>query len=102
MPALAPATSAHVASMVGASPQDPKANRSEIEVMIAKDVVPHAELIACFREAVDFYGMDARACELPRYVKSIHVVEREGPYDRGVNLLRWRRGRELIELLVGL
>jgi hypothetical protein len=52
-------------------------DRSDIEAMVERDVVPHAALVACFRETVDFYGMDARASDLPRYVKSHHTIERD-------------------------
>jgi hypothetical protein len=52
-------------------------DRSDIEAMVDEGAVPHAELIVCFREGVDFYTMDARAADLPRYVKNLHTIERD-------------------------
>lgn len=35
------------------------------------------ELIACFRDAVDFIGTTAAADDLPRWRKNLHQVERD-------------------------
>jgi hypothetical protein len=55
------------------SPSD----EDHIEAMIAKGLVPHRALIACFREAVDYWLGDARAEDLPKYVANLHRVERD-------------------------
>jgi hypothetical protein len=52
-------------------------DRSDIEAMIEKGLVPHDRLVSRFREAVDYYEGDARAEDFPRYVKNLHVVERD-------------------------
>jgi len=51
-------------------------DKSDIEAMVSKDLVPHDALIDCFREAVDF-TMDAKASDVPRYVRNLHGVERD-------------------------
>jgi hypothetical protein len=40
-------------------------------------LVPHDELIARFRSAVDIFSYDARADDLPKYVEHLHRVERD-------------------------
>ncbi len=50
---------------------------SDIDAMIGKDLVPHALLIERFRSAVDVFSMDARADDLPQYVRNLHRVERD-------------------------
>lgn len=55
------------------SPSD----EDHIEAMIEKELVPHQALVACFREAVDYYLGDARAEDLPQYVANLHRVERD-------------------------
>jgi hypothetical protein len=52
-------------------------DRSDIEAMIEKELVPHDRLVARFREAVDYYSGDARADDLPKYVRNLHTVERD-------------------------
>ena len=47
------------------------------EAMIEKGLVPHGALIACFREATDYWLGDARAEDLPRYVENLHRIERD-------------------------
>ena len=44
------------------------ADRGDIEAMVERDLVPHAELVSRFRAAVNEFACDARAEELPRYV----------------------------------
>jgi len=51
-------------------------DKSDIEAMVSRDLVPHDALIDCFREAVDF-TMDAKASDVPRYVSNLHGVERD-------------------------
>jgi hypothetical protein len=50
---------------------------SDIEAMVDRDLVPHDALIDRFRLAVDWFSMDARADEIPQYVKNLHRVERD-------------------------
>lgn len=50
---------------------------SDIEAMIELDLVAHAALLERFELAVDWFGLDARASEIPRYVKNLHRVERD-------------------------
>jgi hypothetical protein len=52
-------------------------DRGDIEAMVDLDLVPHAGLVARFREAVDFFLCDARAEDLPRYWRNLNVVERD-------------------------
>lgn len=49
-------------------------DRSDIEAMIDRDLVPHAELLERFRSAVDAFSGDARAEELPRYARASRVT----------------------------
>jgi hypothetical protein len=53
------------------------ADRSDIDAMVKKGLVPHQRLVARFRDAVDYYAFDARAADLPNYVTNLHVVERD-------------------------
>lgn len=50
---------------------------SDIEAMVDLGLVPHDALIERFRLAVDWFSMDARASEIPRYVRNLHRVERD-------------------------
>jgi len=50
---------------------------SDIEAMVLRDLVPHEALVNRFKSAVDYYEMDARAQELPRYIENLHSVERD-------------------------
>jgi hypothetical protein len=52
-------------------------DRGDIEAMVKRDIVPHERLLSRFRAAVDHFSCDARADDLPRYVKNLHVVERD-------------------------
>ena len=45
--------------------------------MVIRDLVPHDALIDRFELAVDWYSMDSRAEEIPKYVKNLHRVERD-------------------------
>jgi Nucleotidyltransferase of unknown function (DUF6036) len=53
------------------------ADRSDVDAMVKKGLVPHQRLVARFRDAVDSYAFDARAADLPNYVTNLHVVERD-------------------------
>lgn len=50
---------------------------SDIEAMVDREMVPHPSLIDRFRSAADAFQMDARASELPAYVRALHRVERD-------------------------
>lgn len=50
---------------------------SDIAAMVNLERVDHAQLLERFRAAVDVYSMDARAEDLPRYVRNLHQVERD-------------------------
>jgi hypothetical protein len=52
-------------------------DRSDIDAMIERDLVAHEQLIDRFRLAVDAVSGDARAEDLPKYVRSLHAVERD-------------------------
>jgi len=49
---------------------------TDIEAMIERGLLAHADLVGCFREAVDF-TMDAKAADLPKYRANLHRVERD-------------------------
>ena len=61
------------------------------EAMIVADHVPHALLIERFRLAVEMFSMDARADELPRYVRNLHQAERDlfGVEETEIELPDW-------------
>lgn len=50
---------------------------SDIEAMIARDLVPHDMLIERFNLAANMAAYDARAEDLPKYVENLHQVERD-------------------------
>lgn len=52
-------------------------DRQDIAAMIERDLVPHPALVERFKSAVDRFSDDARAEELPRYVRNFHQVERD-------------------------
>lgn len=52
-------------------------DRADIAAMIERDLVPHDTLRARFESAVDVFAYDARADELPKYVRNFHTVERD-------------------------
>jgi hypothetical protein len=52
-------------------------DRGDIEAMVDLEFVPHARLVARFREAVDIFLGDARAADLPRYWRNLNTVERD-------------------------
>ncbi len=53
------------------------ADRSDVQAMVDRELVPHDRLVARFRDAVDGFRGDARAEDLPRYVRNLHQVERD-------------------------
>lgn len=50
---------------------------SDVSAMVAGGWLNHPALIERFRRAVDGFLMDARADDLPHYVKNLHGVERD-------------------------
>jgi hypothetical protein len=50
---------------------------ADIEAMVERELVPHDTLIDRFRNAAEWYGMDARGTDLPKYIENLHVVERD-------------------------
>ena len=52
-------------------------DRDDIRAMVDMELVEHDTLIDRFRSAVDRFGMDARANDLPIIIKHLHWVERE-------------------------
>lgn len=50
---------------------------SDIDAVIRKGLINHKTLIKRFNESVDSFSMDARAQDIPRYVKNLHTVERD-------------------------
>lgn len=52
-------------------------DRSDIEAMVERDLVPHSVLVERFRAAADVFAYDARADDLSEYVSHLHVVERD-------------------------
>jgi Nucleotidyltransferase of unknown function (DUF6036) len=52
-------------------------DQADIIAMIDADHVPHAKLIERFRSAFDVFLGDARAEELPRYVRNLNRIERD-------------------------
>lgn len=50
---------------------------ADIRAVVEKGLISHALLVNRFRAAVDAYSTDARAEDLPRYVKNLHTVERD-------------------------
>ena len=52
-------------------------DRSDIEAMVERNLVPHGRLVTRFEEAVDYFSGDARAEDLPAYVRNLNTVERD-------------------------
>lgn len=49
----------------------------DIRQMVERDLVPHALLIARFKDAVDEYSGGAGAEDIPRFVKNLNRIERD-------------------------
>jgi hypothetical protein len=52
-------------------------DQNDIQAMVERDLVPHDRLIARFKSAVELFSMDARAEDLPKFVRRLHRVERD-------------------------
>jgi hypothetical protein len=63
-----------------------RVDADDVSVMVKKGLVPHARLVERFRSAVDVFSYDARAEELPRYVRNLHRVERDGYGAEGTDI----------------
>ncbi len=66
-------------------------DRSDIEAMVDMGLVPHEELIARFRAAIDFNDMAAYADNYPAFTKNLHRVERDsyGVAETEIELPLW-------------
>ncbi len=66
-------------------------DRSDIDAMVERGLIPHERLVERFRAAVDEFSGDARAGDLPRYVANLHVVERDmlGVEETDIELPSW-------------
>jgi hypothetical protein len=66
-------------------------DRSDIEAMVARGLVPHDRLLNRFVDAVDVFAADARASDLPRYVENLHEIERDafGVDESEIELPEW-------------
>ena len=53
------------------------ADASDIKAMVDRSLVDHRTLVERFRSAVDMFSGEARAEDLPRYVRHLHRVERD-------------------------
>lgn len=63
----------------------------DIRAMVDMGLVHHRKLIDRFQNAVDIYTMDARAEDLPTYVRNLHRVERDhfGTTETEIDLPDW-------------
>jgi len=50
---------------------------NDIRAMADRDLLDHARLAARFKGAADRFSIDARALDVPRYLKNLHKVERD-------------------------
>ena len=50
---------------------------ADIRAVVEKGLINPGLLVSRFRAAVDAYSADARAEDLPRYIKNLHTVERD-------------------------
>jgi hypothetical protein len=66
-------------------------DRSDVHAMIDRELVRHDAFVARFRDAVDLFSGDARAEDLPRYVRNLHQVERDmfGVQETEIELPDW-------------
>ena len=50
---------------------------NDIRAMADRKLIAHKLLVSRFEAAVDWFSMDARLAEVPRYVRNLHRVERD-------------------------
>ena len=66
-------------------------DKNDIRAMIERKLVGQEELAARFKAAIDMFSTDARAEEIPAYIKNLHFVEREllGVEPSAIDLPDW-------------
>lgn len=66
-------------------------DKSDIDAMIERDLVPHERLVERFRSAVDDWAGGAMADRLPQYIKNLNEVERDmlGTDETEIELPSW-------------
>jgi len=66
-------------------------DQSDVDAMVQRNLVPHAQLVKRFRSAVDAFLGDAREQNLPKYVANLHRVERDmfGVDETDIELPSW-------------
>ncbi len=52
-------------------------DKNDIRAMADKNLLDHGRLVARFKAAADWFSVDARAADVPRYLKNLHAVERD-------------------------
>lgn len=52
-------------------------DRDDIRAMADKGLLDHALLLKRFKKAAEWFACDARAEDVPRYLKNFHAVERD-------------------------
>ncbi|MHB2027013.1 MAG: DUF6036 family nucleotidyltransferase [Elusimicrobiota bacterium] len=52
-------------------------DKNDIRAMAEKNLLNHKKLIAGFKAAADWFSLDARAADVPYYLKNLHKVERD-------------------------
>ncbi|MCB9537539.1 MAG: hypothetical protein H6704_14910 [Myxococcales bacterium] len=64
---------------------------TDVAAMVDLGFVPHERLIDRFEQAVDWFSCDARAEDLPKYVRRLHQVERDlfGVAETAIELPSW-------------
>lgn len=50
---------------------------SDIRAMVDQNLLDHKRLIERFKMAAEWFSMDARAPDVPRYLRNLHQVERD-------------------------
>ena len=50
---------------------------NDIRAMAEKMLLDHKRLITHFEAAADWFSLNARAADVPRYLKNLHTVERD-------------------------
>ncbi len=52
-------------------------DKNDIRAMAERKLFDHTTLVQRFKDAADWFSMDARASDVPRYLKNLHRVERD-------------------------
>lgn len=63
----------------------------DIRYLADHALIDPSQLVSRFESAVEYWSMDARATQLPKYVENLHVVQRDllGVEESVVELPRW-------------